>query len=300
MATPLPSTASLRGAADRLADAYPPLLIQSQRIANAVVQGAHGRRRSGPGADFWQYRQYSPGDSVSRVDWRKSARAGKILIRETEWAATNTMFVWASQAAGMDFKSDLAPVSKRDRAAVLALTLATLAIRAGERVSIVGWPQAAGHTRLVLRRMAAWYAGAGGEELETQSLPPQVQLPRHATCVLIGDFLDPLADIRERFARIASEGLGGHVIQVTDPAEETLPYHGRTEFIEMAGRNRFIAGRAETLREDYVKLMHRQREGLRQLTRQLGWTFAVHHTDQSPHPLLMALYMRLTQRPGAR
>lgn len=300
MASPALTSANLRGAGDRLADAYPPLLVQSQRIANAIVQGAHGRRRSGPGADFWQYRQYSPGDSISRIDWRKSARAGKTLIRETEWAATNTLYIWASQAAGMDFKSDLSTVSKRDRAAILALTIATLAIRAGERVSLMGWPQSAGHTRLVLRRMAAWYSGAGGEELASQSLPPKVQLPRFATCVLIGDFLKPLDQIRANFSRIADSGLYGHIIQVTDPAEETLPWHGRTEFIEMAGCGRFIAGRAESLREDYIAAMHRQREGLRQLARQLDWTFAVHHTDQSLHPLLMALYTRLTQRRGAR
>jgi uncharacterized protein (DUF58 family) len=160
MASPTLTTAQVRGAADRLADAYPPLLVQSQRIANAVIQGAHGRRRSGPGADFWQYRPYSPGDSISRIDWRKTARAGDTLIRETEWAATNTLFVWASQATGMDFKSNLADTSKRDRAAILALTVATLAIRAGERVSVLGWPQKAGHTTacaaphgsLVLRR----------------------------------------------------------------------------------------------------------------------------------------------------
>ena len=300
MASPALTTGKLRGAADRLADAYPPLLSESQRIANAIVQGAHGRRRSGPGADSWQYRQYSPGDSISRIDWRKTARAGKTLIRETEWAATNTLYIWASQAAGMDFKSDLSPVSKRDRAAILALTVATLAIRAGERVSLIGWPQSAGHTRLVLRRMAAWYAGAGGDDLVTQSLPPPVQLPRFATCVLIGDFLEPLEQIKATISRIAGNGLYGHIIQVTDPAEETLPWQGRTEFIEMAGRGRFIAGRAESLREDYVAAMHRQREGLRQLARQVDWTFAVHHTDQTPHPLLMALYTRLTQRPGAR
>jgi uncharacterized protein (DUF58 family) len=300
MASPTLTTAQVRGAADRLADAYPPLLVQSQRIANAVVQGAHGRRRAGPGADFWQYRPYSPGDSISRIDWRKTARAGDTLIRETEWAATNTLFVWASQATGMDFKSNLADVSKRDRAAILALTVATLAIRAGERVSVLGWPQKAGHTRLVLRRMASWYSGAAGDTLDNQTLPPSMQLPKHASAVLIGDFYDPLDQIRDRFARIADAGVSGHIIQITDPAEETLPWQGRTEFLEMAGTGRFIAGRAETLRADYVAAMQRQRDGLRQLARQLNWTFAVHHTDQSPHPLLMALYMRLTQRPGAR
>jgi uncharacterized protein (DUF58 family) len=136
--------------------------------------------------------------------------------------------------------------------------------------------------------------------LDNQTLPPSMQLPKHASAVLIGDFYDPLDQIRDRFARIADAGVSGHIIQITDPAEETLPWQGRTEFLEMAGTGRFIAGRAETLRADYVAAMQRQRDGLRQLARQLNWTFAVHHTDQSPHPLLMALYMRLTQRPGAR
>lgn len=291
-----PTAAGLRGSADRLASAYPPLLIQSERIANAIVHGAHGRRRTGPGSDFWQYRPYSPGDSISRIDWRKTARAGKTLIRESEWAATNTVFVWASQTVGMDFRSELANVTKRERAAVLALTIATLAIRAGERVGVLGWPQAPGHTRLVLRRMAAWYSGEADESFMAQSLPPEVPLPRHASCVLIGDFLDPLDQLRTRFGNIADAGLRGHIVQVTDPAEETLPYHGRTEFIEMTTGEKLVTGRAETLRQDYIAAFARHRDGLRQLARQLGWTFAVHHTDQSPHPLLVALYSRLSQR----
>lgn len=294
----IPNAAGLRGAADRLASAYPPLLIQADRIANAVVHGAHGRRRTGPGSDFWQYRPYSPGDSVSRIDWRKTARAGKTLIRESEWAATNTLFMWASQTPGMQFRSDLASTSKRERAAVLALTVASLAIRAGERVSVLGWPHAPGHTRLVLRRMAAWYSGEADKKSMLQSLPPEVSLPRHASCVLVGDFLDPLEQLRSRLGDIADAGLHGHIVQVTDPAEETLPYYGRTEFIEMMTGDKLVAGRAETLKQDYIAALARHREGLRQLARQLGWTFIVHHTDQSPHPLLISLYARLSLRAG--
>ena len=296
MTSPTPTAAGLRGSADQLASAYPPLLIQSQRIANAVVHGAHGRRRTGPGSDFWQYRPYSPGDSISRIDWRKTARAGKTLIRESEWAATNTLFVWANQAIGMDFVSELSTTTKRERAAILAMTIATLAVQAGERVGVLGWPQATGHTRLVLRRMAAWYSGEADESFLSQSLPPKVPLPRHASCVLIGDFLDPLDKLRARLGDIADAGLHGHIVQVTDPAEETLPYHGRTEFIEMTTGQKLVAGRAETLKQDYVAALAAHRDGLRQLARQLGWTFVVHHTDQSPHPLLVALYARLSQR----
>ncbi len=298
MATGTFTQATLRGAADRLADAYPALLIRSQRIANAIVHGAHGRRRTGPGADFWQYRHYSPGDSISRIDWRKSARAGKTLIRETEWTATNTLYIWASQSEGMHFKSYLASETKAERAAVLALTIATLAIRAGERVGVLGWPQAPGHTRLVLRRMAAWYSGEQDIAAASSSLPPSTDLPRHSSCVLIGDFLDPLPRLREAIADIAASGVTGHIVQITDPAEETLPYSGRTEFIEMSTGEKLTAGRAETLRQDYIAALARHRDGLRQLARQLGWTFIVHHTDQSPHPLLVALHGRLSEPAG--
>ncbi|MGB7204696.1 MAG: DUF58 domain-containing protein [Anderseniella sp.] len=288
--------AKLRASADKLADAYPALLIESQRIADAVVHGTHGRRRTGPGPDFWQYRAYSPGDSVSRIDWRKTARSGKTLIRESEWAATNTLYVWASQTPGMDFMSELSTVTKSHRAAVLALTIATLAIRAGERVGVLGWPQTPGHTRLVLRRMAAWYSDTAGNGLIQQALPPKMELPRHATCVLVGDFLDPLDQLKERFSQIASSGLRGHIVQICDPAEETLPYNGRTEFIEMMTGEKLITGRAEALRADYIKVFAAHREGLKQLARQLGWTFIVHHTDQSPHPLIVSLYSRLSER----
>ena len=37
----------------------------------------------------------------------------------------------------------------------------------------------------------------------------------------------------------------GHLIDIVDPAEETLPYAGRTEFAA-SGRDRMIAGRAGT------------------------------------------------------
>ena len=43
----------------------------------------------------------------------------------------------------------------------------------------------------------------------------------------------------------------GHLVQVLDPAEETLPYSGRTEFLSPDGSQRWIADRAESLRDRY-------------------------------------------------
>jgi uncharacterized protein (DUF58 family) len=287
-----PDTFQLRQRAENLASALPPMLVAAERIANAVIHGLHGRRRSGPGEDFWQYRSYSFGDSVQSIDWRKSSRSDRVLVRENEWAASHTIWLWASQAPGMAFHSHLADTTKRDRAVLLALALAVLATKAGERVGAIGSPHRPGHTGATLNRMAEWYASADGGP----ALPPGTPLPRYSAAVLVGDFLEPLDEITRRFSTLAANDVAGHVVQVLDPAEETLPYQGRTEFLEFAGAGRLMAGRAESLRERYQARLSEQREGLRDLARRLGWSFTVHSTGRPPQHVLLALYGLLVAR----
>jgi len=149
---------ALRQRAQALSEVSPPLLIAADRVAQSLIQGEHGRRRAGPGDDFWQYRPYSFGDAANRIDWRKSARTQKLLIRENEWAATNTLHIWAANGPGMAFRSAMSPVSKRDRAALLAVAAGVIAVRAGERVTALASPHAPGHTRLALANLADWEA----------------------------------------------------------------------------------------------------------------------------------------------
>jgi uncharacterized protein (DUF58 family) len=289
-----PDAFRLRRRAENLASALPPMLVAAERIANALIHGLHGRRRSGPGEDFWQYRSYSFGDSVQSIDWRKSSRSDRVLVRENEWAASHTVWLWASQGAGMDFRSHLAETTKRDRAVLLALALSVLATKAGERVGAIGSPHRPGHTSATLNRMAEWYvaeAASGGPPL-----PPKTPLPRYSAAVLIGDFLEPLDEIASHFSTLASNEVTGHVVQVLDPAEETLPYHGRTEFLEIVGARRLMAGRAETLRERYQARLKAQRDGLRDLAQRLGWSFTVHSTGRPPHQVLLALFGLLVAR----
>ncbi len=85
----------------------PPLLVEAERLAANVILGDHGRKRAGPGESFWQYRPYSFGDSTQRIDWHKSARSDRIFIRENEWEAANTLWLWASPAESMTFRSHL-------------------------------------------------------------------------------------------------------------------------------------------------------------------------------------------------
>jgi uncharacterized protein (DUF58 family) len=281
---PVSTALALNNRADELSRALPPLLVQALRIAATVIIGIHGRKRSGPGETFWQYRPYSFGDAVQHIDWHRSARSDRVFIRENEWEAANTLWLWVSPSVSMSFRSRLSGVTKAERAKVLALAIASLAVRAHERVSILGSGLNPVHSRPALVRIAEW--------LETQpptaSLPRAMKLPRFSTVLMFGDFLEKPELIAQSLGAIAAAEIAGHLVQVCDPAEETLPYQGRVEFHEMAGPLRYTAGKTESLRAEYQEKFAEQRAHVRDIAKRIGWTFTVHRTDEAP---LRALYM---------
>jgi uncharacterized protein (DUF58 family) len=282
----------LEGEAHGIADALPELLIEAMRISNTVAHGIHGRRRAGPGETFWQFRQFQQMDSASQIDWRRSATSDHLFIREREWEAAHTVWLWPDLSKSMQFKSHLSKVTKRDRALVLLLAASELLVRGGERVALLGLTRPSASRKATTKLAEALAANAGTPALE-QSLPPGEKLGRFTGVILFSDFLDPVEVIGERLKMLAGSGVSGHVVQVLDPAEETLPYTGRTEFVGLEGDERWIADRAESLRAKYQAKLADHRAGLAEITSRLGWSFLVHHTDRPAAEALLSLIMRL-------
>ena len=67
-----------------------------------------GRRRVGQGDSFWQYRPFLSGDGQSRIDWRASGKSDRHFVRETEWEAAQSVFLWRDASASMDWRSGAA------------------------------------------------------------------------------------------------------------------------------------------------------------------------------------------------
>jgi uncharacterized protein (DUF58 family) len=278
---------SQRGEA--LSQSLPPLLVRAEKVAASIILGVHGRKTAGPGESFWQYRAYGFGDSTQRVDWHRSARSDKVYIRENEWESANTLWVWANTGPRMDYKSHLSAVTKLDRAQIIAMAMASLAMRGHERIGALGSPRAAAHGRLALMRAAEWIA-----DKRADALPEIAARQRRAAALLVSDFLDPIADIRKSWTMLAEAGLKGHVVQIADPAEETLPFDGRNEFLGFDTSSTYLARKTENLRAAYAKAYGDHRQQLRDLARSLGWTFTVHRTDEAPTRCLLPLYTHIS------
>jgi len=289
---------SLGSAPEKLeTDAYalaanlPELLVEAHRVAQTITHGLHGRRRAGPGETFWQFRQFEQSDTAGAIDWRRSAASDHLFVREHEWEAAHTVWIWLDISPSMGFQSHLGRSTKADRAVVLGLAIAELLARGGERVGLLGGRPWTG--RLAPRRMAEALAQQAAEGGENSSLPPHSAISRFSECLLISDFLEPLDDMTPRFEQLAGQGVRGHLVQVLDPAEETLPYSGRTEFTASEGGDRVVAGRAESLREKYQARITAHREALIAAARRMQWSFLLHHTDHPAEEALLALHAML-------
>ena len=296
MAAPLaPGVAARR--AEALAIRLPPLLIAAERVAATVAQGVHGRRRVGQGASFWQFRRYVAGDPLGRIDWRQSAKSGRPapdgwFVRETEWEAAQTICLWRDSSASMRWHSRETTIEKRERASLLLLALASLLLRGGERVMLMkdGARPLAGRT--ALDRLAIDLDLDQAEE----GVPPRIRLPRHATIVLIGDFLSPLEDIQAVVGALSSLPARGYLLQVLDPAEALLPYDGRIRFRGVEQDGDTLIPRVSGVRDAYMDRLRAQQEGLASICAAAGFGFGVHRTDHPPEAALLTLYTALGVR----
>ncbi len=283
----------LRHRADQLADRLPPLMVAADRVAATVAQGVHGRRRVGVGETFWQFRPYQPGDSTARIDWRQSARSTQLFLRDQEWEAAESVWLWADVSGSMQYRSDQAWPEKAERALLLLLALAALLVRAGERVALLGAERRPMSGRAGLDALCDALGAAGAQ---AESLPPMQALPRHARVVLLSDFLTPLDRLRDRLRRFVGLGVRGHLLQILDPAELELPFNGRVQFDDLEPGASALIGNVEGVRARYQARMDAHRSGLRELGRSLHWTLAQHVIDRPPEPALLALYSSLATK----
>ena len=302
----------LRQRAEQLVESLPPLLVAAERVASTVVQGVHGRRRVGQGETFWQFREYNFGDQPQSIDWRQSAKSDRVFVRQMEWEAAQSVWVWRDTSASMNWRSSDRYPDKRGRADLLALALIALLLRGGEHVALLGSGLRPLHGRAALGRLASLIerdrasarvgarGDAGGGARAGADLPPFEPLPRDAQTVFIGDFLAPLDRIDAALRRYAEIGVKGYLLQVLDVAEESLPYDGRVRFEGLENEEPWLLSRVEAVRGDYLARLESQRAGLRAIARATGWIFATHRTDQPPQSALLALYAALTRPPGRR
>lgn len=300
-AATLADAPTLRSAGERLAGGFAPLMARAERLAATIYLGAHGRRRPGVGETFWQYRRAAPGDPMSSVDWRRSARGDVLFVRETEWEAAQTVQIWCDRSQAMRYRSSEKLPMKAERAAEVAAALAVLLTRGGERTALLSQDPRAGVPRPSLgeRHLGRLVSALTAPEAADYGAPPDVAAVRGGRVVFISDFFGDLDGLTRAIDRAAAQGLTGFALQIVDPAEETFPFDGRIVF-ESPGRSlRYETERAGALKADYVAALAARRDRLAEVARAAGWAMSIARTDESAAPALLWLARGLAEMTAA-
>ena len=103
--------------------------------AGMMVSSRTRTRRRGDGTDFYGVREYTPGDDLRRIDWKSTAKRGKLTVVQYESAEAKNIAValdlWPHFHAGEGDESTL------EYGVTLAASVAAQCLRRGAEFSLV-------------------------------------------------------------------------------------------------------------------------------------------------------------------
>jgi len=270
--------------AGRLAGHLPGLLLEAEKVAHSFMKGIHGRRRVGTGEAFWQFRPYQAGDALRDIDWRQTAKREDAFVRQTEWEAAQTVWLYRDASESMNFNA------KKDYAEVLLLALGMVLLAGGEQVSLLGADLAPQTGYASIQRIYEMLAA------QTDLTEDGRNVAARSQAVLMSDFYFPLGPLTSFCEKLAARNVKGLLVQVFDPAEQTLPYTGRIRFqdAENISAGSLLIPHVESIREEYEQRYAAHQKSLAALAAGLGWKFEKFSTEVKPETALVQLYSNLS------
>jgi len=109
--------------------------ITTRRLLSGSLVGDSRSALKGSGLEFDQIREYQQGDDVRFVDWRATARAGKLLVKQYIEERNRTVLVAVDCSASLTFASG--EMSKQELMAQVASVLALTADYGKDQVGLL-------------------------------------------------------------------------------------------------------------------------------------------------------------------
>ena len=269
------------------------LTLRSRRLVEGAISGMHRSPFHGFNIEFAEYRDYTPGDDLRRLDWRVYARSDRHYIKQYEEESNVRVTFVVDASASMNYRGS-AILSKFDYAATLVVSLAMLLTRQQDPVGLVLFdekantvlpPNATQSQVLVMSGLLERCVPARKTELGGLLRSLTDQSRRRSLMIIVSDLFTDLDLVYEGLNRLRFLGHEVLVMQVLDPDEMELPFDGPTIFRDIEGEEELFA-EPWAFRRSYQRAMEEFLDGVRQECGKRGYDHIRFSTDEPLGPTL--------------
>jgi len=271
------------------------LTLVASRVRPGVMKGERRSTKRGATIEFADYRNYTPGDDIRRLDWNVYARLSRPFVRLFEEEEDLAVHILIDASASMEYGEG--DQCKFDYALKLAAGLGAIALNRGDRLRVAllksdraeavlgpvrGRPQV-----MQLLRSLDGRSPDGKTDLDSALRKEASASHRPGLCVLISDLFSPTG-YEAGLGELQSRGHDVAIIQLLSPPEIEPDLAGDLRLIDVetgeaqdvtleASLRRLYSGRVREWREGIQATCHRREVRFLAIVTDRAWDQVILH-----------------------
>lgn len=219
-----------------------PLGLRAQKVVEGSISGLHRSPLHGVSVEFADYREYTPGDDLKRIDWRAYARSNKFQIKRYEEESNLRATIVLDASASMRYGKGA--LTKFNYATTLAASFAALLIKQRDAVGLAvfdeeerSWlrPAATGSQLIKICDTLEKTQPDRKTELAVAMKKVAGQIKARGLILIISDLLTDLDSFYDGLGRLQYRGNEILIFQILDPDEIELPFKNSVLFRDIEG-----------------------------------------------------------------
>lgn len=237
------------------------LELRARLVVEGFFSGMHHSPHHGASVEFADYRAYTQGDDLRRIDWKVFGKTDKYYVKQYEQETNLELMLVVDGSESMNYRSDMSGLTKYEYATTAAAAIAFLAVQQQDSVGLTLFdenikefvrPSNASRQWRVIASELAQHKGQAKTSI-SRILHELSERLRHRTLIiLMSDLFDEVGELMRAFRQLRFRQHELIVWHVMDRAELTFPFSGPTMFEGLEATGRLLA-ESRNLRNRYLE-----------------------------------------------